>query len=55
MALNINEEEVVETIRDPESIDQKGTQYFAIKAINVKYALRVVYEEKKRLSSCYLL
>jgi hypothetical protein len=43
----INEKEAVRTIRDPERIDQKDTQYFAIKAINSKYALKVVYEERK--------
>jgi hypothetical protein len=34
-------------IRDPGCIDQKNTQYFAIRAINARYALRVVYEERK--------
>ncbi len=32
----INEKEVVKTIQDPARVDQKGTQYFAIKAINAK-------------------
>jgi hypothetical protein len=43
----INEYEVVKMIRDPERIDQKNTQYFAIRAINARYALTVVYEERK--------
>jgi hypothetical protein len=43
----INEEEVVEAIQDPARVDRRGTQCFAIKAINAKHALRVVYEERK--------
>jgi hypothetical protein len=43
----IHEKEVVKTIQDPARVDQKGTQYFAIKAIDAKYALRVVYEDRK--------
>jgi hypothetical protein len=43
----IHEKEVAKTIQDPARVDQKGTQYFAIKAIDAKYALRVVYEERK--------
>jgi hypothetical protein len=43
----IDEEEVVKTIQDPARVDKKGTQYLAIRAINAKYALRVVYEERK--------
>jgi hypothetical protein len=43
----INEKEVVKTVQEPARVDQKGTQYFAIKAIDAKHALRVVYEERK--------
>jgi len=43
----IDERKVIETIRNPTRTDQKNAQYFAIKAINVKYALRVVYEKRK--------
>jgi len=43
----LDEKKVVETIKNPTRIDQKNTQYFAIKGINAKYALRVVYEKRK--------
>ncbi len=41
-----NEKEVVKTIQDPARVDRRGTQFFAIKAIDAN-ALRVVYEERK--------
>ena len=41
-----NEKEVVKTIQDPARVDRRGTQFFAIKAID---ALRVVYERKDYL------
>jgi len=43
----INEYEVVKMIRDPKCIDQKNTQYFAIRAINARYALRVFMRREK--------
>jgi len=43
----IDERKVVEAIQNPARIDQKNAQYFIIKAINAKYALRVVYEKRK--------
>ena len=43
----IDERKVIEAIQNPTCIDQKNAQYFAIKAINAKYALRVVYEKRK--------
>ena len=43
----IDEKKVIEAIQNPTRIDQKNAQYFAIKAINAKYALRVVYEKRK--------
>ena len=43
----ISEEEVIRTIRDPARVDKRGSQYFAIRAINAEHALRVVYEERK--------
>jgi len=43
----IDEEKVIEAIQNPIRVDQKNAQYFAIKAINAKYALRVVYEKRK--------
>jgi len=43
----IDEKKVIEAIQNPTRTDQKNAQYFAIKAINAKYALRVVYEKRK--------
>ena len=43
----IGEEEVFEVIRSPTRLDQKNMQYFATKALDSKYALRVVYEKRK--------
>ena len=43
----IDEKKVIEAVQNPTRIDQKNGQYFAIKAINAKYALRVVYEKRK--------
>lgn len=43
----IHEKKVFEAIHNPTRVDQKDTQYFAIKAIDAKYALRVVYEKRK--------
>jgi len=43
----LDEKKVFETIKNPTRLDQKNVQYFATKAINSKYALRVVYEKRK--------
>ena len=43
----MDERKVVEAIQNPTRIDRKNAQHFAIKAINAKYALRVVYEKRK--------
>ncbi len=43
----IDEKKVIEAVQNPTRIDEKNAQYFAIKAINAKYALRVVYEKRK--------
>jgi len=43
----IDKREVIEAIQNPLRLDQKGIQYFAIKLIDAKYALRVVYEKRK--------
>jgi len=43
----IDEKKVIEAIQNPTRLDQKNAQYFATKAINTKYALRVVYEKRK--------
>jgi len=39
---------MVKAIQYPERVD-RGDSYFAIKAINAKYALRIVYEERKAI------
>ena len=43
----ISKEQVVATVLNPERLSKRGGQYFAIKVINLKYALRVVYEKRK--------
>lgn len=43
----ISEKQVVETVLNPERLDKRDYQYFAIKTINSRHALRVVYEERK--------
>jgi len=43
----IDEKKVIEAIQNPTRIDRKNAQYFVIKVINAKYALRVVYEKRK--------
>lgn len=44
---SIDEKKVVEAIQNPTRTEQKSGQCFAIKIINAKYALRVVYEKRK--------
>ena len=43
----VNEKQVVETVLNPDSLDKRNQQFFAVKTINSKYALRVVYEKRK--------
>jgi hypothetical protein len=43
----ISEEEVIKAIQNPERVDKRSTQHLAIRAIDEKHALRVVYEERK--------
>jgi len=43
----IDKKEVFATIQNPKRLEQKNGQYFATKAIDMKYALRVVYEKRK--------
>jgi hypothetical protein len=38
---------VVETILDPEHLEDRGNQSFATRRIDSKHALRVVYEDRK--------
>jgi len=42
-----NKELVIETVLNPEHLDKRGNQYFGLKIIDSKYALRVVYEKRK--------
>lgn len=46
-AKNYGFEISIEVILNPERLDQKGDQYLAIKPINTKYALRVVYPVRR--------
>lgn len=43
----IKEDQVVETILNPERLDEKNGQFLATKIISKKHALRVVYERRK--------
>ena len=43
----ISDKQVVKTVLNPERLDKRNDQYFAIKIINSEYALRVVYEKRK--------
>jgi len=43
----ITSSQVIETVLNPQSLDRKDEQYFAIKILNSKYALRAVYEKRK--------
>lgn len=43
----VDEKKVIDVIRNPTRLDQKDTQYFVVKIIDTKYALRVVYERRK--------
>lgn len=49
----IDEAKIVEAVQNPTCLEEKNAQYFAIRAIDAKYALRVVYEKRKRLFSCH--
>lgn len=43
----ISREQVIETVLNPWRLDRRDEQYFAIKRLNSRYALRVVYEKRK--------
>ncbi len=43
---HVTEDMVVETIRSPARVDLRGEQFLAIRPIDEKYALRVVYETR---------
>ena len=42
----INKRDVVQTISKPTRVDRKGNQLAAMREINDKYALRVVYAQR---------
>ena len=43
----IQQKDVIETVLQPERLDERGGQFFASKVISPKHALRVVYECRK--------
>lgn len=43
----IEQKDVVETVLQPDRLDEKGGQFFASKILSRRYALRVVYESRK--------
>ena len=43
----LREEDVVNTVLNPERLERKGTLRFAMRSIDPKRALRVVYEERR--------
>ncbi|MGF3572978.1 MAG: DUF4258 domain-containing protein [Candidatus Bathyarchaeia archaeon] len=43
----ISESQVADAVLNPERIERRGNQFFAVKLINSKHALRVVYEKRK--------
>jgi len=43
----IDEEAIIETIKNPVRLDQKKNQIFATRPLDKDYALRVVYEKRK--------
>jgi len=43
----VDESKVIKAIQNPTRVDQRNAQYFAIKVIDEKNALRVVYEKRK--------
>ena len=43
----VSKKHVVEAVLNPEGLDRRGGQYFAMKIINSEHALRVVYEKRK--------
>jgi len=40
----VDEDMVIDTVKNPFRVDRRGTQFLAIKPINDEHALRVVYE-----------
>ena len=42
----VNEADVIDSIHKAVRVDRRGSQYLALRPIDEKYALRVVYEER---------
>lgn len=43
----ISKKQVTETVLNPERLSKRNDQFFAVKVMNSKHALRVVYEKRK--------
>ena len=43
----LEESQVIDAVKNPSRVDQKGNQFFASKVLDSKYGLRVVYEIRK--------
>lgn len=43
----IQRKQIIQTILNPESLHERGNQFFATGAIDSKHAVRVVYEKRK--------
>ena len=43
----ISRNQVIEAVLDPERLDKRGNQFFAIRLIDSKHGLMVVYEKRK--------
>lgn len=43
----IQRRQIIQTILDPESLHERGNQFFATRAMDSKHAVRVVYEKRK--------
>lgn len=43
----VSEEEVLNTIRMPDKVNERSGQIFSMKVISKEYALRVVHERRK--------
>jgi len=43
----VGERQVVDVVLNPARLERRGGQFFAVKLLDSKYALRVVYERRK--------
>ena len=43
----IEEKQVIETVLQPERLDESGNQFLATKVLSRRHALRVIYESRK--------